>query len=337
MQEVPDTRRAGIKALPAAFILVSMVILGVTSSKYYVDPAVGFADEIATMTGHSFIIAAVSYLIWRFFQKKKGIGLLYFSIILLAVSSYRCVNMMEEVYTARRTTEQATAFAKEFKNILKNIVENEEVEPKMFDRRTYGELTPILQALNSYKVQLQKTFVELREEMKGPSLVSLVASRVKPENISSPKLIKEGKAKLGMYRSVLEKYAALLKEREQKLFQDLVEIITYSAIPHERKQELLTTFDSEAGNVLGIDTAKVFEIFISLIDETTGFLTFLEGKQGKYKVVGKLVLFESQEDADTYNNYRKEIVRISDEVFSEKAKLKNIVTQYTEQLEKLTK
>ena len=337
-----DTRSPWIKRLPMVLILGSLVMLAVASGKYYVDPAVGFADETWAMAGHSIIIALVSYLIWRFYLKKKGIGLLYFSIIFFVVSSYRCARMMEEVNaateTAEQTAEQAVAFAEEYRTILQDIVKAEHVEPKMFDRRTYGELTPILQALNSYKVQNQKDLVAMREEMEGPVTLSLVTSLVKPETIKSLELIKEGKAKLAIHRGVYEKYIVLLQEREQKFFQDMIEVITDSGLRHERKQILLASFaEAEVGNLSGVSPAEVFAILISIVDETTSFLDFLESKQGKYTVFGRAVLFESQENLDTFNKHKKEIIRIEAQFWSEKERIKGLSTQYADQLEKGSK
>ena len=335
MNELPTNRHALLKGLSVVFILITLGMMVVVSIKYYVNPSEGLVDELYTMTKYSLVIAFVSYLIWRFFQKKEGIGLLYFSIILLVVGSYRYANMMGEVYEETDTAEQIAAFEKEYKAILRHIATNEDVEPKRFNRATYGELAPMLQALNSWKVQLQKDMVAMREEMQGPATLALVASIVKPETIKSLKLIREGKAKLSIHRSVNEKYTVFFQEREQKLFQDINKIITYSSIRPARKQRLLAGIaEPEDGNHLEVSAAKVFAISTSLIDETTSFLDFIESKQGEYTVFWKMVLFKSKEDLDTFDKHKKEIIRIEAKFSSEKARIKDFSTQYTEELEK---
>ena len=118
-----DTRGTGMKILSPLLILVSISMLA--------DNPEGVGRGIASMMGPSIVIAIISYLIWIYKFKKKGLGLLVFSVLFFALSIYQEADKDKNVYIDKTTANQTIAFEKEYKAILKDISTNKTVEPDL--------------------------------------------------------------------------------------------------------------------------------------------------------------------------------------------------------------
>jgi hypothetical protein len=94
-----------------------------------------------------FLIAIVSYLVWRIILKRKaGTGLLCFSILFFLIATFISVNMLKSVYEIN--VDKIKILNKEMISTLENHLSGKEIKQKEYSHGAYGKYASLASWLN---------------------------------------------------------------------------------------------------------------------------------------------------------------------------------------------
>ena len=296
IQRVKDKEKNALILCSITLILISIGLLTYSNIKYYsLEIEHGFAYALGGVAGSSLWIALVSYLIWiLILKKKRGAGLLCFSIIIFLGSGYQSYLMLEK----NRALKEAV---KSSYSMFENILKGEEVKQKDFDRNSYGDMTPFMEFFNSYSLQIQNDFIKMENEINQHGSEYIFIQK----NLEELESIRQSQIKLKKIRMIYDKYEIIFKQRVKEAGQK----ITNLDVPIDLKASILRGFNKTKD--YGIETlVEYYNIERSYLLEANNLLEFLQKQHGIYWFEGEQIMFPYQEDADIYNKYVQKMVQL---------------------------
>lgn len=320
---VPEERNSGMGAIALGIVLlcVSFLAVMITSIKYSVSPErAGY--RIGVVLGCAFLIGIVALVISRLALKnRRGIGLLLFAIGVLGVSIFQSVAAYREGQATKRALENMTT-------TFKGYLDGSPAAASSFDEKQYGELAPAVKIINEYLQGEQSDTLEMNQEMTALHLENMLTR----ETLQDARHINEGQQRVSAMRELLDRYEARLRRRAD----DIPIKINATALNENQKREFLNGFNSTKEQGLN-DIKEFFEIERAIADKIETILSFMSGRQGRYRFAGSQVMFSSTSDASSYNGYLFSLRTAAQREEAWRAKMQRRGSEKIEQMQKLLK
>jgi len=235
-----ELRNAGILGRKNTLIVFSLffIVLSIGLTIFSIvkyEPWLGLKvyENAGGVMGRSVWGFLVSYFIWRFvFKRKRGTGLLCFSILLLLISSYNLYEVKED-----KILVSVDIFQKEIGSMGKDILDNKAIQSRDYDSKSYGEWAPVLQVINEGASQLQADFLGLAKEMKEQQIETMLTQHTL-EDINRIRKAQERLQKAG---ESLDRYEIIIRQRYRELDTKLSNL----NIPNMKKEAFLRGYNSK--------------------------------------------------------------------------------------------
>ncbi len=279
----------------------SIVFLGFACTKYYIDVAEGFVDELASLSAHAFWIGLVLALIWRRRSRhKKVMAFFYFALILCAIASYKSITLLDEVSSAKNAI-------KKFSAILNDVNDGRQISNEKITKAQYGELTEFVALSNDWIRDVLMDFEKMNKELENCNYASIT----NPKTLFQLVLSSQYQFNSEKAESILNRYEGIIKNR----FDEFETRIRTSNLQERLKERALSSFNkTKEENLKGsLDVIKLMGAYVS---EAKSFLAFMKEKQADWTYENDQFSFLSYENAAIFNSHIRNFQRLTKEIAS---------------------
>jgi hypothetical protein len=329
--EIPTTLKsnaAGKTLVIIAWILIVLHALSlwvILTEDRYRDPSI---EALLAQPSQGAIGGTIGYLIginilsiaacvlsltaWLYRKNKKGKVSTIFSIFLMITAtllaflpSSRDKNVDKEMLIVKQMSDEVIS-------AWDNINRGQLVEQKKFEGSEYGNVTPFMQFLNEWIMSTQAVFLKMTTEIQQCNL----ASTCKPETLTDPILLSKSRLSLQKFKNILQSYEPQIK----RLFNEFPQKLAQLDIGENVKKEAIVGYNKSKDKALA-GVLEFFEIEYKIAATAEALMDFMKSKQGQVRNLNNQLFFDSQADADIYNNYLRDISKLAEAEMAWKKKV----------------
>lgn len=319
--EKPRKKRCVIYCL--LIMAASVAFLGFACTKYYIDVAEGFVDELASLFAHAFWIGFLLALAWRRIPRSKRMisSLFCFALILCAIASYKSIKLLGKVSSAKNAI-------KKFSSILNDVNEGRLISNERITKAQYGELSGFVALSNDWIRDTQMDCEKMNKELEDCNYASIH----NPKTLIQSALSSQCHFNFERAELILHQYEEIMRNR----FDEFETRIRTSNIPEKLKKRVLSGFKkTKEENLKGIlDLLKIREAYVS---EAKSFLAFMKKKRTEWKYENDKFSFKSNEDASIFNSHIINFRRFAKEEASLVEKTEQEASEKRKELDQLIK
>ena len=290
--------RAGLLLRTAPWILIpaSVLLVVYAASRYGAGDSTQVAFRLGGLVGNALWIALVSFLLWRFaFKKKKGLGLLLFSVILLSLSVYNSIGLLLHVRGYRPLT-------RELRAIASDVASGSAIESRGRSKEARGTGPIVAEFVNDYATGLQNRFGALQGEMAAQHVDSMLT----PRTLRYPSRIRQARQGLRHLNAVIDTL-----ERSLRPYVDSARAQAQTlSIPANERAALIAGWDATMDSSIA-SVGLWFDIQRSTLGQVDSILALLLDREGHYTFSGGQVMFASQRDLDRFRTYTQNLVALA--------------------------
>jgi hypothetical protein len=303
-----------------SFFLFSAAVV-VTALKcltLYRDPVRGVLETLTPALWHVPLLLLVSALLWRFVLRRRASAAAFcFSLLLLLDVSF-------STYRARRQKEQLQAAATEMRVMLEALSEDRPPKVKVFDAARYGELTPMLQWMQGFFLDIRRDVLQMGKELDEIHR----EQDFSPEAFRSPERIEASRQRLQRFRDVLDRSAGVL----QKRFSDAREKLQRSELSAYAKRRALEGMEGALGK-----SQPVFGDIKPLLDEQERLFQFMRAQTGRFQVTRDGIVFLDEQTGDLYDRHVVRIGQLADALKATMAAKKRSLARGAREIEQIAR
>ena len=276
--------------LGVALLLAALTVTALTLIQFSFDP-IQAAGHLLVVVAGAFVAAIISLLAWLLLlRNRKDMGLLFFSCCFFAVAIGYYALTASQVQSNRRAVEDTSAAMSEFLN-------DDGAAPQL-DPAQYGSRGPFVRVLVEYLGQVRSDFTEMNTEIESLRLSDLLA-RPSLQDLAHIDVARE---RVQSLYQILDRY----QERFNRRQEELPRKVAASGMSETESRSFVAGFDES--RITGErEIAEFFEIereSAAKLDET---LSFLAGRQHRYRFVADEIQFSSVKDLQHYQQLMSDI------------------------------
>lgn len=270
----------------------------------YPQPPKKKGKVVAIILAIVFVVAGLGAGAYFLFLKDSDKGTTYGQ----KIESTKKAESTKKVSKNKVTHEQEVQATKKIVSLASNFSSGSgSLSPKLSSENyedEYGGLYPIVEATEKYYMEIQKGKEEAEKAIQDLTSESVFTKEI----LSDSGKLSEAKSKIKKFITVITDFEELIissTEKFQKTIQD-------ADIPSSFKSGFLDGF--EKGNSQTMDLLKrVFNAYETALTKFSDLFTFLQSRQGDYKVSEDATIsFYTDEDKDTYNKIFTEMQEASE-------------------------
>jgi hypothetical protein len=305
-----------------AIVAMSVAFLAFACTKYYTTPSEGFVDQLADLTAYTFWIGLGLIFLWRTIPRnRKQLTVFCFALVISVIAGYKSVKLLSDVSSVKNTAEK-------FSSILSDVNAGRQIPNEKINETQYGKMTGLVALMNDWARDVQGDADRMNRELDACNLASIFNYEV----LTKPDLLSTCHLNYERAEVILSQYENQAKKR----FDEFTTRVKSSHIAAEQKERVLSGFNkTKDENLKSIsDMLRIRKEFVS---EGTKLLVFMKEKQANCTYRDKKVIFQSKEEADTFNVYLKNLGRLSEEEASQVEKVQREAAVAAKELEQLMK
>lgn len=281
-----------------------------------VDPLKA-SELVGSLLGAGLWALLIGWFVWRVFCKKRaGTGLLWFSMVFSVFAFQTALATRPERLNAKACVETMESF-------MQCAIAGEDIRQIPIDERTHGKMAPVLRLIRDWVLDMQREGEKYRKEMETFKLGGLL----EPSVLEDPERIADARTRLKGGIEATEKYFS----KFLRLVDEMPRRLADAKLPSNAKAGMLAGMRES----LGPQRAKLAEfqrIETGILLETDAILEFMSRRQGHYSFEDGQLLFETDNDMQTYNEHFTRLQRLSAE---EEAFMRRLPEDAQRSLEKL--
>ena len=308
----PRTSNTRFTIYTLLIIIASLTFLAISCSFYYIDFTEGLVDELATLTAHATWLGIVFLFLWRGkLRHQKAVAFFWFALILCAIASYRSVRLLNEAGNTQNALREVVS-------VFDDFIANRQISGDEINEKSYGEMAPFIRLFTDWTSEVQKDSLTMHNEIDKCNLASIFDARTLTEH----SLLLQCQSNYEKAGNIFQMYEEIVRNQ----LNDFPTRIGNSALPDNLKQRALSGFNRDKDETLK-DITDSFQVRNRYVSEAKKLLAFMKDKRGYYKYQDNKIIFDFQEDGETFGAYQRSLLSLlkQEESLEEKVQQEGLI------------
>lgn len=244
------------------------------------------AGKIGYLLGFYFWVPVLVYFVWKgTFKRRRGLGALLFSLAFLGIAFYQAHGMFRE-------EEEAKQLLSKVQHMMLKLMNGELIERA--DLFNAGQYSSMLLVTHDFLSGAFSDFQTLNTAIENSGLETILS----PQTLDDPPQLNAALITLQDLSPLVDRTAHQIAAR----YDEFPHQIDAADIPDSVKAEFRT--GAEGGIKRGKELfTEFFNIQKNFLKTAVEMLQFMQTRQGRFKEQGGVLIFDSQADLETYNQY----------------------------------